>query len=505
MAGFNKDELLKRLGNDIPNDLKAKIEEVVEAYQPVVKKQDTHQPVVMNKDEFFNAVFKEIPKSQFTNFDIDMFVETIDKYIPDNLKEFIHNVLKRNPGLYAASASKYYPVVEMTDFVWQIIAANQPKEVKKTVLEAKEPNDKKIDAIINLLVARFARTLYDRLQQNNIFRPEGDHTSISQFVDVLGFHLFHKCRILTTYRDMKNIANPNIKRPSNIDLYSGTGLFYSGTSAEDDEMLDYLTDIMDLHIQMSPYGELPSYPVKKYSPARQIAKESGNWKPYIKLLSEDFRQLLHALYNTTYKRLKMYNFTFNEYVDLVSDRFKQNATTILTEAIGQPEYVYYYMDEDRIVCKYPQRQEDIPVYFETFFGNRMRTLEKMKYDHEKNEKYFDNLYKTGEIYKQTKEYLLGCDTIDDFLEQSDKYKKLIQEQKSIATEYETKLEEKIKKETKQQSRGAGTKELKAQRADIFDKAKNKLLDKIKALGDDSVENIQKTIQIYREAISELDI
>ena len=82
--------------------------------------------------------------------------------------------------------------------------------------------------------------------------------------------------------------------------------------------------------------------------------------------------------------------------------------------------------------------------------------------------------------------------------------KLKTEREVLSATYEEKLKQKTNKENPKQGKGGITRELKAQRAKSFDKAKSIVSARLKGLDYNNVADLQKAIQIYRDAIKELE-
>ncbi len=375
----------------------------------------------------------------------------------------------------------------------------------------KDISNQKIDAIIDLLVAMYVRSFCNKVYNG---RPWGfvlpeDDKNISRFENVLLLYLFNACRAYTTRnifsaQESYPFGNPTIKKQSRLWL-DGSAAPFAGNTLKQNETLNWFMDIIDnrnIGQRWYPDYDKPDFnPETQYKTEIEMARKSGDWKSLIKLLSEDFRKLLHDIYGNNEKKLKNIGVTYDGYVDLVIQRFKRDATQLLTESIGQPDYHGEYDDH----YSYPKNQEEVPAYFEKICGESVHKLEELKSIHRESEEYVDELYNSGQLQHKAKQYLMGCDNINDFVEQFIKLKNLQKERDALSEQYVSKLEQKIAKELPLKSKGRVTKELKTQRRDKFNGAKNKVLEMLKDIDDNTVVGIEQTVQVYRQAIRELEI
>jgi len=483
MSSFDKEKFIKSLSDDMPADLKEMIIETVKTYNP------SKTNATINKYEFLSRVYRELPKEQYKSLNKEEYLKIVIKYVPDKYKQLVTNLIKNY------NTNGRWIVIEITDIVWQIINNNQPFEVQRVMNEVpatmQVKDDKKINAIIDLLVAKYARNFCTKLWDNRLhefvgFSLPDDKATVKMFYDALTLDLPFNSPEL---EPRVELANPTIERKrkgGSIPIPGGRPY-----------TLSFFMDIITNELASLRYWDkekyYTDYAKKKYSLEMAKAAESENWKPTIKLFCEDFRKLLHELHDDNVFTLNLYNWTFDEYIDLVSDQFHRDAMTLLKESVGQPDYTSIYHDLNDViktVYHYPQSEEEIPALFEKFFGGDKERFEKVKIDHKQAEQYFDNLYKTGELQKQTKEYLMGCDNIDDFLDRYENFQELRKAQKVLAEKYKTQLEHKIGGRGKAKS-------IK------LNEALEKMQKKIETFDNGTISGVSNIIEAYREEMKNM--
>ena len=368
------------------------------------------------------------------------------------------------------------PQFNKDEFLRKLKAENLPSdlmaEIEDIVIRYKQKKEidyggiyKIRDEIIDYCVSIYARLLYINIQQDwQIYYNYKPY--YPGFRDAtLDFYMF-----LFQMGNARNAHGIEASRDKDHTRKDDNYAYQRYLKGFDEEKASVLSEEFDkclLEMDMSPVGKM-----ERDKEHYKIDIDSVETK------CEKFRKLLHNIYDFHVRLLIRNNMMESDYMRYVKD-----------SSIKRLSLLPYYIEKpEKMRVETYRRNKDI-----SKMEDIIRTLIEDQ--------------ASGELSIRKKKILLGHDSIEGFVEYVRKIQeidKLKTEREALSATYEEKLKQKTNKENPKQGKGGITRELKAQRAKSFDKAKSIVSARLKGLDYNNVADLQKAIQIYRDAIKELE-